>query len=845
VDGVGNIGGAVPLTINITSVSIQQTDFYCANVLGNCNINYPVKKYYNSSEQIELAINFSNPSYGFNNDTSGCTIKAENSTDIVILGQINLTAIDDEAICMGNVSIGSLGRGAYLLTAEVTDANGQPAISGEDPWKNGHTKPRLWLCDYIKTPNGWTCKIDTELYGNSPPSRTHLSSPENGSATNLTKPQFNWTLVTDSDGDNVTYFLELSNESSFALINITANTTKNSYNLTQNLTEGSWYWRVRSCDNSSAPNNCSYSYGEYVLNVDFSPPVIYLESPLNNSEWNLSSLVTFRYNVTELIGVRNCSLYIDNNLNITNTTVYSNISMNFTVSLANGYHNWSIDCYDLAGNRNTSDQYMIFVDYDNEPPQISLLDPLNNSWRSSNSTTFSFRVTDKSSIDNCSLVLDGNINKTLTGISYGQNNISANISQGSYNWTINCTDELGYVGTNESEYSLYVDYLGPSFHISSPTDDYNSSISSVMFNWTMIDDSANISCNLTIDGKLNLSYINLTSGQSVNITISNFTIGTHPWNLSCVDYANNTNISQTYNFTVIDAPLGVVLSMNKDNLSIDINWTNTYADSYNIYITDDYSSGFGTTPNVTGITTLNWTDKSASERTKRFYRIASVKGNAIKHSPLIGAKYDAETEYEPGLYTDWHLLSIPVNISTWELYNGSNAGYDFATRPDTRLVAIWSYNNSDAGNEWHKMSYIDGEWIPDLDDRNFTSLELGRSYWFEINKSCNITFLGLVEQHNKTIYLNNNWNLAGWYSVVSADLGDDTIENPIYVQPPDSVDTIDRYNSDINEFEVTVHYAGWGWWPSWNNPGFTTIDPTVGYYFEANQVCEWEHYPKT
>ena len=66
------------------------------------------------------------------------------------------------------------------------------------------------------------------------------------------------------------------------------------------------------------------------------------------------------------------------------------------------------------------------------------------------------------------------------------------------------------------------------------------------------------------------------------------------------------------------------------------------------------------------------------------------------------------------------------------------------------------------------------------------------------------------------------------------------------MSPAGSVQAIDRYNPVTDEFEVIVHFDGdWGWWPSFNNPDFTRLEPGQGYYFDTGAGTTWVHEPNT
>ncbi|MFC1755405.1 S8 family serine peptidase, partial [Thermoproteota archaeon] len=90
-----------------------------------------------------------------------------------------------------------------------------------------------------------------------------------------------------------------------------------------------------------------------VVPTDTSGPIITLISPANNSIDTDGDLVLY-YNVTDQTGIENCSLMFNSALTQTDTTVVMASTQTFPVSsLASGFYNWSILCYD-----NTTDNHM-------------------------------------------------------------------------------------------------------------------------------------------------------------------------------------------------------------------------------------------------------------------------------------------------------------------------------------------------------------------------------------------------------------------------------------------------------------------------------------------------------
>jgi len=84
-------------------------------------------------------------------------------------------------------------------------------------------------------------------------------------------------------------------------------------------------------------------------------------------------------------------------------------------------------------------------------PIISLIEPLNNSGDIDGNITFIYNVNDGSNVDNCSLIINDVINTTDPSI-VKDTRINFTVNQtvlGSYNWSINCTDDQGLIGISE------------------------------------------------------------------------------------------------------------------------------------------------------------------------------------------------------------------------------------------------------------------------------------------------------------------------------------------------------------------------------------------------------------
>jgi hypothetical protein len=95
--------------------------------------------------------------------------------------------------------------------------------------------------------------------------------------------------------------------------------------------------------------------------VDITPPVVRLMSPSNNT-YSTTTYVAFTFNVSEAGPLANCSLIINDQINMTNTTLLlKSTPQSFISSAGTGAYNWSINCTDIYGNTGASRTYNLTV----------------------------------------------------------------------------------------------------------------------------------------------------------------------------------------------------------------------------------------------------------------------------------------------------------------------------------------------------------------------------------------------------------------------------------------------------------------------------------------------------
>ncbi len=143
-----------------------------------------------------------------------------------------------------------------------------------------------------------------------------------------------------------------------------------------------------------------------------------------------------------------------------------------------------------------------------------------------------------------------------------------NFPDGRHYWNVTCQD--GTYSNTSALRSFVVDTTPPSISMDAPGNGYNTSSSSVNFNWTMTDLNSSALCNITIDGAVNnTAYMLSTNATTRNLTVQNIPDGTHYWNVTCHDgvYSNTSatiyfkvdttapavNITYPFNYTRLPA----------------------------------------------------------------------------------------------------------------------------------------------------------------------------------------------------------------------------------------------------------------------------------------------------
>ncbi len=480
-----------------------------------------------------------------------------------------------------------------------------------------------------------------------PPNVT-LISPSNGNHTNAN--YLNLTYVPEDDYviPNCTLYLNGSPYMNDTSINTNQN---NSFDII-GLGEGYYNWTVYCTDQDGN----TYGPPAWNFTIDQTPPVpsLYLPQP---AALLTSEDVLFNFTATDSLDTQlYCNLTINGSVNESNIPVSNGSWRNITVNdLLDSTYFWNITCWDRAHNNQTSETRNFTVQ---SPPRIALGNPYDGYRNKTTNVTFYFTPTDNSgNISNCTVILNGQPNETLTNITNGiEHNITVyNLTNGTYTWTVNCTDINGNEGTNSSAKTFYIDLLGPTIELNFPTPAQIVGYDDITFNWTPTDfNNTNITCNLTVDDNDTATSITNLSGYDFIKTIYALSWGTHLWNVTCWDDLGNNNTSETRNFTITRPDL----TINTNNIS----FNNTNPDENDSILINATIQNMG---GADGNNTLVqfWDGEPGAGGTWIANTTIDVPGNTSKHT-------NATWNISLGYHTIWIIIDPNNNVE--ELNDDNN-----------------------------------------------------------------------------------------------------------------------------------------------------------------------------
>jgi hypothetical protein len=184
---------------------------------------------------------------------------------------------------------------------------------------------------------------------------------------------------------------------------------------------------------------------------------------------------------------------------------------------------------------------------------IDIANPADNTITNQPTVSFDYYASfENITLTRCKLIIDTETKATSNNITNpGLNSFTANLSMGVHSWSISCD----YDNTSEAseERTITIDPIKPTIVLFFPVNNSGINSSEVDISFVALDNFAdNISCNIIINNNINKS---ITATNSIPFTTSmSLEEGQYSWQISCTDYANNTETSEKRIFTMSPPP---------------------------------------------------------------------------------------------------------------------------------------------------------------------------------------------------------------------------------------------------------------------------------------------------
>jgi hypothetical protein len=122
---------------------------------------------------------------------------------------------------------------------------------------------------------------------------------------------------------------------------------------------------------------------------------------------------------------------------------------------------------------------------------------------------------------------------------------------GTFNITAAYTESQNYTRATDTHYVIVQDTTAPAVSLSSPVNGYNTTQSTITFQFTATDlYYSTTSCGLYIDSALQAANSSTQSGVATSLTASSIAEGSHTWFVNCTDSSGNYNATPSRSFIV-------------------------------------------------------------------------------------------------------------------------------------------------------------------------------------------------------------------------------------------------------------------------------------------------------
>jgi 3-dehydroquinate dehydratase len=485
----------------------------------------------------DSAGNFNTSSVTFSKDTINpqitINIPSSNNSKFNYMTNVNYTYNDTNT-----------GACRWTQNSGVTNTsltNCQTNITGQT-WQQGLTTVIIYSNDTYGNINSSIISFNTDTIN--PQINFTSPTPQNGTIQNQ-----NWAFINITSNEDLnTAILEWNN------VNETMTGSGTSwYKNKTNLASGTYTYKVYG--NDTAGNLNSTEKRTLIIN---GAPNITLNYPGNNSQFIDIQTITFNFTATDDLNITlNCSIYLDNNLNKTNSTTKNGTVTNFNITgISYAAHTWFVNCSD--GSLNNISGIRTFSITDSAPVFLSASPPANSQYNQTDSVQLKVNMSKNSTVtanvswDAASqlinLVYNGSnwrYNVTFTDTLYPGNyavNISATSSYGSLNSTLTnfTVNDITNPFVAQVQPSGTIYKGGTTVNISANVSDYfyaNLAYVNANVSWDAASQTVNLTYN-SAAGLFNGTFSNTAADGQYNITII------------AVDNAGNTNNSEKGSFTI-------------------------------------------------------------------------------------------------------------------------------------------------------------------------------------------------------------------------------------------------------------------------------------------------------
>ncbi len=345
------------------------------------------------------------------------------------------------------------------------------------------------------------------------------------------------------------------------------------FNVTTSFNEGSYGWWCESEDNSS-----TITYNESDVSfftIDKTPPAFTSLRNTSNTALATEDTIYFSVNASDrftvIKGVRlfvNISGTADNEVNTTGGTSGVTASNGTAVNLSykipgnqiGQVLNFTFQINDSVNNINITPAIIYLVESDGTVPgPINLSNPINLFNTSSTTVDFNFSAVDNNDTAfTCDINISsgGAVSESIAGLNVTSGvhhlNTSSALSNGTYSWSVNCTDGAGNINTSLSR-DFTVDTGTPTISLSSLENglsavNQSNVTANTGINFTAVDSGAGVMKTFSWTSSCNASTQTISSSNS-DFTAANLTFIYPFQNISS---CANTEANQTVTITVGD-----------------------------------------------------------------------------------------------------------------------------------------------------------------------------------------------------------------------------------------------------------------------------------------------------